>query len=187
MTPLFRYASLIALVLILFLPQISRAGENGPTRKSFSGSTLGLRLGWSGGLNGITYRIGINGSDSGFELTFGYSPKEGRSSGLPVHKRGNLLFSARYQPMFLMTGNNLEVGFFGSLGLSARAHLYRPFGHSSRGLYLTPDLLGGGGFHIQFNDGMQIFADIHLKYYNRFTNQYQMSYESGIGIRFRIN
>ncbi|MCB9230741.1 MAG: hypothetical protein H6581_03720 [Bacteroidia bacterium] len=176
--------SLAGALLILFLPFISLAGGTGLTCSS--GTTLGIRAGWSGGLNGITLRKSVGMGYSGIEFAVGYSPKEGRRSSLPALQKGNILLSMRYQPMFMMEDYNLGVGFYGSFGLTARIHNSRPLG-SERGSFLTPDLLAGGGMQVEFNDNVEIFADVHLKYYNSFSNVYALSYESGLGIRFRVN
>lgn len=157
-------------------------GYGGP-----GGSSLGIRLGWSGAPNGFTLRKDA-GSGHAFEFVLGYNGKVGRTNeGLPPLKKGNTFLGASYAPYFLMSEGNLGVALFADFGARLRYHHYRPIGVEGVGMKITPDLLAGLGIQVEFSESVEIFADLHINYYNRYDNIYVPGVESGLGFRIALN
>ena len=176
----------IIIVLALFLPQTLFAGGNG--RKSGGDrpavGAIGVRVGWSGGVSGLSYKHYFS-QVHGLEIAFGYNIKEARYSDRPWTKKGNWILSARYQPA-LMFGCSRWVGFYGSIGASARYHNYRSPEIRDGKPQVTPDAIIGGGMKLVIIQTFEIFADIHFKYYNGSDGNWRPGMESGVGLRVRF-
>lgn len=159
-----------------------------PTRRSssFQHTSVGLRLGWVGAPNGLTYRRGFAPGHA-IELVAGYNPKYGRRADIPAIQKGNSFLSFSYAPNFTMCMGGAAVGIYADLGLRLNYHHYRTweaaYGHPP----ITPDLIGGAGMQIEFAQSVEVFADMHLKYFSSPGNYFTPGVESGAGIRVWLN
>ena len=145
-------------------------------------ASIGFRAGFSGGPNGLTYRKAFAPGQA-FEAVVGYNGKVGRTLDLPLNRRGNSFAGISYAPFFEMGDRNLSVSLLGDFGARIRYHHYRPFGFGNNGWKMTPDLTAGAGMQVELNGFVQVFADLHLIYFNRYDNLYVPGMESGLGIR----
>jgi|GEM_PF-2826719 len=171
----------LSMVMILHTDAFAGSPYGGWGRTS-----LGVRLGWSGGPNGMTLRRDM-GNGSAFEFVAGYNAKVGRNAeNLPAHKKGNSFVGASYAPYLLMSEGNLGVALTADLGARLRYHHYRPIANPNAGWKITPDAIAGVGMQIEFSESVEIFADIHVNYYNRIDNVYQAGVESGLGLRLTL-
>lgn len=176
---------MFALFISLFNCSPSFAGPNKYRSSGFLQSSLGLRLGWSGGPNGLSYRR-VFAPSQAFEFVAGYNMKEGRTLDIPTYRKGNTFAEFRYAPFTMKYGNNVGVGFNLDLGARLRYHNYRKFksSYSAEAKKITPEMILGGGMLIEVNDRVQFFGDMHVRYYNRISNAWAWAMESGAGIRF---
>ena len=159
----------------------------GPGYYGSGGTSLGIRLGWSGAPNGITLRHNA-GSGHAFEFVLGYNAKVGRTTeSLTPLQKGNSFLGASYAPYFLMVEGNLGVALTADLGARLRYHHYRPIAAEGAGMKITPDLLAGLGIQLEFSESVELFADLHVNYYNRYDNIYVPGVESGLGLRIMLN
>lgn len=171
----------VSMVMLLHTDAFAGSPHGGWERTS-----LGVRLGWSGGPNGMTLRKDM-GNGNAFEFVAGYNAKVGRNAdNLPAHKKGNSFVGASYAPYFLMTEGNLGVAFTADIGARLRYHHYRPIVNSNAGWKITPDAIAGLGMQVEFSETVEIFADVHVNYYNRINNVYVPGVESGLGFRITL-
>lgn len=155
----------------------------GPGRRKskYRKQSVGVRLGWSGAPNGLTYRT-VVAPGQAFEFTAGYNSKMGRRLDVGFAKKGNSFIGASYAP-FLFGGNGqMGFGVNADFGLRARIHHYRTFSDNK----ITPDLLAGIGVQLEISEKVEVFADCHLKYYNHYSNYYRSGIESGAGMRILL-
>lgn len=176
-------------LLALVLVATSVAAYAGPNYRYGGGgnhTSLGLRAGWIGGPNGITVRRTV-GSAAAFEFIAGYSPKYARRTELPAIKKGNSFVGVSFAPYFLMSEGNLGVALTLDFGLRLNYHHYRYFEYPEWGPKITPEATVGAGIQMEFSERVELFADMHLKYFNDPHNTYVAGIESGMGIRFILN
>lgn len=147
-------------------------------------TSVGFRAGWSGGPNGLTVHTQLD-EVNAFEFIAGVNNKEMRRSVYygPLGKCDSFL-GVSYQPSFMAGDEDLMVGFYLDMGLRARIHNYR-LESGSTGLAVTPDAIGGAGFRLDAGH-VQLFADLHVKYYNKANNTYAPGMESGLGFRIKL-
>ena len=177
----------VLLLVLVFLSGLLFAA--GPRRGSSSGigTSVGVRVGWSGGPTGITYRR-VFAKGNAFEINAGYNAKEGRHSGLKFPKVGNTMIDMRYQPFTYACDGDVGFAIYGSIGGRARIHNYRFLNEASPNTaVITPDFIGGGGVQFEFNDAVEIFADLNANYINKKSGDWVWGMESGFGIRVKIN
>ena len=148
-------------------------------------SAIGIRLGFSGAPNGLTFRK-IFAFGHAFEVVAGYNGRVGRTLQLPFGQRGNSFVGISYAPFVEMGDSRLGVALTGDVGLRARYHHYRRWATQNDGGPITPEPFIGGGLQLEFNDSVQLFADLHAVLFNRYDNRYVPGVESGLGIRFVI-
>ena len=86
-----------------------------------------------------------------------------------------------------MTEGNLGVAITADMGARLRYHNYRPIAAEGAGMKITPDLIAGLGLQLEFSESVEVFADIHVNYYNRYDNIYVPGVESGLGLRISLN
>ena len=179
-----------ATVLLLIFCSVSLSIFGRGPGKGYSsgiGSSIGVRAGWSGGPTGISFRRAFAPGQA-FELNAGYNPKEGRHSGLTFPRVGNTMVDFRYQPYTYACDGNVGFLIYGSVGGRARIHNYRLINESNtRGMVVTPDFLGGAGCQFEFNDTVEIFADLSAKYHNKKSGEWVWGLESGFGLRVKLN
>jgi hypothetical protein len=178
------YIHLLALVLLLSATTELYAGPR--HRFSDSRTSVGLRLGWVGGPNGLSVRQ-VVAPGHAFEFVAGYSPKYGRRLDVPDIKKGNTFLSASYSPYFLVSEGNLGVSIYGDVGLRMNYHHYRYFEYKEWGPKLTPEVIGGIGMQIEFSERVELYGDLHVKYFNAPGNVYMAGIESGAGLRVALN
>jgi len=167
----------MVLALMALTVPAQAAGPGG----GWTSTAVGIRLGWSGAPNGLTIRQEV-GPGQAFEFVAGYNGKVGRTQNLPFAQRGNSFIGASYAPYLRLAGISLNADF----GARARLHHYRSWRSDGGGAKITPDLIAGGGIQVELGRSVQLFADLHLVYYNRYDNVYAPATESGLGIRFLI-
>ncbi len=175
---------LLALLLLLVAQQVSAdpvRHHGGDDRTS-----IGLRIGWVGGPNGLTVRRSL-GNGCAFEFVAGYSPKYARRTELPAYKKGNSFVGASFAPYFLVAEGDLGVALTADIGARLNYHHYRPIGIDDGVAKITPEVIGGFGMQVEFSEKVEVFGDVHLKYYNEPHGDYVAGIESGFGIRFAIN
>lgn len=179
-----------ATVILLILVSVSVAGfSRGPSRgySSGIGSSIGVRAGWSGGPTGISFRRAFARGQA-FEINAGYNPKEGRYAGLKFPKVGNSMIDFRYQPFTYAADGNVGFAIYGTIGGRARIHHYRILNESSaNNMVVSPDFLGGAGCQFEFNDHVEVFADLSAKYFNKKSGEWVWGIESGFGLRVKLN
>lgn len=150
-------------------------------------TSVGLRLGWSGAPNGLSIRRNFLPGQA-FEVVAGYNGKVGRhADNLPGYKKGNSFLGISYAPCIELSEGSLEVALTGDIGARARYHHYRPLGFNERGWKVTPDFIAGLGMQVEFSEKVQVFADVHVNYFNRNDNVYVPGVESGMGFRIVLN
>lgn len=154
-------------------------------RQCYYRTSLGLRLGWIGGPNGLTVRR-VVGQASAFEFVAGYNGKYGRRADIPELKKGNSFIGASYAPFLLMSDGNIGVALVADMGFRLNYHHYRYIGAGNPGGKITPEVIGGLGMQIEFSEVVEVFGDIHLKYFNEPQGSYTAGMESGLGIRFAL-
>ncbi len=183
---LLAYPGMLALSFCMVM-MIHNTAHAGPGYRGGGGTSLGIRLGWSGAPNGLTLRQDV-GSGHAFEFVLGYNGKVGRNlEGVSPLKKGNTFLGASYAPYILMAEGNLGVAILADFGARLRYHHYRPIAAEGVGMKITPDLIAGLGMQLEFSDNVELFADIHLNYYNRHDNIYVPGVESGLGLRISLN
>ena len=159
-------------------------------RPSYSGgwtrTSVGLRLGWNGGPNGLTIRRNFAPGQA-FEVIAGYNDKYGGRSEIPALKAGNTFIGISYAPFLLVSEGNVGVALVGDVGIRANYHHYRYISRPDWGAKITPEITAGGGIQIEFSESVEIFADLHLKYFSDPHNYYVPGMESGLGVRIAIN
>lgn len=176
---------LLSLFAFLFL--VSATVFAGPTkygRSGYGSTSVGIRLGWVGAPNGFSYRKSVAPGHA-FEFVAGYNPKYGRHSSADFFHKGNTFLSLSYAPNLTMSENNLAVGIYGDFGVRMNLHHYR-FSELNTAPVITPDLFAGLGIQIEFMEAVEVFGDMHVKYYSTPGNYFTPGVESGLGIRFRI-
>ena len=172
-----------ALTALLGFSQV----QAGPTYGGWQKTAVGVRLGWSGAPNGLTLRRNFLPGQA-FEVVAGYNGKVGRhADNLPGYRKGNTFVGASYAPCLEMGDSDFEVAVMADLGARMRYHHYRPFRFDDAGWKITPDFIAGVGMQVEFSEKVQIFADLHLNYFNRNDNVYVPGVESGMGMRFVLN
>lgn len=175
------------MILLLLVGMFPAALMADPTwGRSYARNNLGIRLGWVGAPNGISFRR-TYGNGHAFEVLAGYSYKYARHTELPEIKKGNSFVGISYQPHLTIGEGNLAVGIYGDLGVRLNYHHYRYFSDRSSGPKVTPDLTGGVGMLVEFSETVEVFGDMHVKYYSNPGNFYAPGVESGLGIRFALN
>ena len=175
--------AIIAIVLMSITAQLHAA----PTGHSpYGHTTVGMRLGWIGGPNGLTIRREI-GNGHAFEFVGGYNAKYGRHADIPAIRKGNSFVGASYAPFFRMAEGNVGVSLLADIGMRLNYHHYRYIGTPNNGGKITPEATGGIGMQVEFSETVEVFADIHVKYFNEPHGDYVPGMDSGIGIRFAIN
>jgi hypothetical protein len=179
-----RSRHLLSLVtLLLLLPGALLAT---PRPRSYGVNSFGVRLGWVGAPNGVSFRRTF-GDGQSFEILAGYSPKYGRHAEIPETRKGNSFIGISYQPQFTMSdGGAVAVGLYADLGARLNYHHYRYISNPAAGPKISPDVTAGIGMMLDFNESVQIFADMKVKYYNSPGNFYAPGVESGAGIRFTL-
>ncbi|HHG86646.1 MAG TPA: hypothetical protein ENJ82_17995, partial [Bacteroidetes bacterium] len=94
-------------------------------RPSYSGgwtrTSVGLRLGWNGGPNGLTIRRNFAPGQA-FEVIAGYNDKYGGRSEIPALKAGNTFIGISYAPFLLVSEGNVGVALVGDVGIRANYH-----------------------------------------------------------------
>ena len=176
------------LVIALILTSLAGNLLAGPTYKhgSWKKTSLGIRLGWSGGPNGLSLRKQVLPGQA-FEMTLGYNGKAARHADIPAIRKGCSFLGASYSPSVSMAEGNLQVDMYADFGARMRYHHYRRLSFGSGAWKVTPDLIAGAGMQVEFSESVQVFGDIHLNYYNRSDNVYVPGVESGVGIRLVVN
>lgn len=172
--------------LLLIALGIWGSVEAGPTYGGYSRKSIGLRLGWSGAPNGLTFRH-VVAPNHAFEFVAGYNGKVGRTADLPFIRKGNTFVSASYAPFFKLGDDYFAVLIYADAGARLRNHHYRRMTVRGEGWKITPEVFAGLGMQIEFTASVEIFADLHINYYNRYDNLYVPGVESGLGIRFVLN
>ncbi len=173
----------VVLLMLLLCSALSLSAE--PTRYSRGGgdhTSVGLRLGWVGAPNGLTVRRVVT-NGVAFEFVAGYNQKYGRHADLPMLKKGNSFVGASFAPFFLMSEGNLGVALTADIGARLNYHHYRLISSREFGPKITPEVLGGIGIQIEFSESVELFADLHVKYFNEPHNNYVPGIESGLGFR----
>ena len=177
--------NVIALGLLLLISS-TEAQAGGHRHHGWSKTSIGVRLGWNGGPNGLTVRRNFAPGQA-FEFVAGYNSKYGGSADLPFLKAGNSFIGVSYAPFFLLSEGNVGVALVGDVGVRGNYHHYRYFNRPDWGVKITPEVIAGGGIQIEFSEKVELFADIHLKYFSDPHNYYVPGMESGAGIRVAIN
>jgi hypothetical protein len=174
------------LLALLLGSSLSLSAE--PTRHWGGGNhtSIGVRAGWIGAPNGLTVRR-VVGNGAAFEFVAGYNHKYARHSDLPLLKKGNTFVGASFAPYFLMSEGNLGVALTADLGARLNYHNYRYINNPEYGPKITPEVIGGIGIQVEFSEAVELFADVHVKYFNEPHNSYVPGIESGLGIRFVLN
>lgn len=176
-------------MIAILLISVSTQMKADPTYSPYGQRTsLGIRLGWVGAPNGLSVRK-VVGPGQAFEFVGGYNPKYGRRLDIAAIKKGNSFVGASYAPFILMSEGNLGVAILADIGMRMNYHHYRNIGQhvQGKGGKITPEAIGGLGMQIEFAEKVEIFGDIHLKYYNEPHGDYVAGIESGMGIRFALN
>lgn len=175
-----RYGLILLLFVSLFKSELHAGGDRP------GGRSLGIRLGWSGGPNGLTYRK-VFAYSQAFELVAGYNGKEARTADADWYKKGNTFLGITYAPFLYMGDGGTAFVIHANLGTRLRYHNYRNWGSGLNAPKVTPDVFAGGGVQLEFGDAVELFADLNMKYYNQSRNGYIMGLESGVGVRFALN
>ncbi|MEY3441906.1 MAG: hypothetical protein RLZZ519_187 [Bacteroidota bacterium] len=173
----------VVLLMLLLCGSLSLSAE--PTRYSRGGgnhTSVGLRAGWIGAPNGLTVRR-VVGNGVAFEFVAGYNHKYARHTELPALKKGNSFAGASFAPFFLMSEGNLGVALTADIGARLNYHHYRYFNSPEYGPKITPEVIGGFGIQVEFSESVELFADLHVKYFNEPHNNYVPGIESGLGLR----
>lgn len=143
---------------------------------------LGIRLGWNGAPNGLTYRQ-VFSSGNAFEVVAGYNVKYGRHADIPAQRKGNSFIGVSYVPFFLMGDGDCGVAINGNFGARLNYHHYRRISTPEAGLKITPEVYAGFGLQVELNERVELFADLNLKYFSDPHNYYVPGMESGLGLR----
>ena len=173
-------------LIVLCLPENLHAG---PTKRygGFTKTSLGVRLGWNGGPNGLTLRR-VFAPGHAFEAVAGYNNKSGRHADeWPAHKKGNTFLGISYAPFLLTEQNNLGLAITGDIGTRLNYHHYRFFSHPEWGSKITADVYAGIGLQVEFSEAVEVFADLHIKYFSDPHNAFVPGMESGLGVRVVLN
>jgi hypothetical protein len=174
---------LIALMMISATTQLYA----GPGRHySYDRTSIGFRAGWVGAPNGLTIRK-VVGNGSAFEFVGGYNHKYARRTELPLLRKGNSFLGASYAPFFLVSEGNIGVALTADIGARLNFHHYRTWSNEQGVSKITPEAIGGLGMQVEFSEKVEIFADVHLKYFNEPHGSYVPGIESGMGIRFALH
>lgn len=179
----------VKILLALMFISSSVALYAGPHSHRWGGgnhTAIGFRAGWIGAPNGLTVRT-VVGNGLAFEFVAGYNQKYGRHADIPTIKKGNSFLSASIAPFFLMSEGNIGVALTADLGVRMNYHHYRYFQYPEWGPKITPEAIGGVGMQLEFSEAVELFGDIHLKYFNEPHNNYVAGIESGLGLRFVLN
>lgn len=175
---------LLSLVTLLLLLPGSLLAT--PRPRSYGVNSLGVRLGWVGAPNGVTFRRTFADGQS-FELLAGYNPKYGRHAEIPTARKGNSFIGISYQPQFTMSdGGSVAIGLYADLGARLNYHHYRYISNPAAGPKVSPDVSAGIGMILEINESVQIFADMKVKYFNSPGNFYAAGVESGAGLRVNL-
>lgn len=174
----------VSLVLLMMLASLQSFA--GPRHRYYDRTSIGLRAGWIGAPNGITVRKVI-GNNAAFEFVGGYSGKYGRRNDGPQIKKGNTFIGASFAPYFLVAEGNLGVALTLDFGARLNFHNYRTFNNEYGVSKITPEVIGGAGMQVEFSENVEVFADIHLKYFNEPHGFYVPGIESGCGIRIALH
>jgi hypothetical protein len=175
---------LLSLVTLLLLLPGSLLAT--PRPRSYGVNSLGVRLGWIGAPNGVTFRRTFADGQS-FELLAGYNMKYGRHAEIPTARKGNSFIGISYQPQFTMSdGGSVTIGLYADLGARLNYHHYRYISNPAAGPKVSPDVSAGVGMILEINESVQIFADMKVKYFNSPGNFYAPGVESGAGLRVNL-
>lgn len=174
---------LLSLVtLLLVLPGSLLAT---PRPRSYGVNSFGVRLGWVGAPNGLTFRRTFG--NQSFEILAGYNPKFGRHAEIPTMRKGNSFLGISYQPQFVMSdGGSVAVGIYADMGVRLNYHHYRYISNPAAGPKISPDVTAGLGMMLDINESVQLFADMKVKYFNNPGNFYAPGVESGAGLRVTL-
>jgi hypothetical protein len=179
----------IRIAIIATLLLLTSMHLSADPRRHYGGgdhTSIGIRMGWVGAPNGFTYRRSFNGGHA-FEAIAGYNIKYGRRTDSPLLRKGNSFLGISYAPHLTIYDGNIAVGIYADMGVRINIHHYRSFNVPSRGFPITPDLVGGLGMQIEFSEQVEVFGDMHFKYFSVPGNYYAPGVESGAGIRFWLN
>lgn len=152
----------------------------------WSKTSVGVRLGWNGGPNGLTIRRNFAPGQA-FEFVAGYNHKYGGRSEAPFLKAGNSFIGVSYAPFLLVADGNIGVALVGDVGVRGNYHHYRYFSRPDWGVKITPEVIAGGGLQVEFSEKVEVFADLHLKYFSDPHNYFVPGMESGFGVRVALN
>lgn len=153
---------------------------------AYDRTSLGIRLGWIGAPNGFTMRK-VVGNNAAFEFVAGYNGKYARRSELPPLHKGNTFIGASFAPYFLVAEGSLGVALTADFGARLNYHHYRTWNNEFGVPKITPEILGGFGMQFEFNESVELFADMHVKYFSEPAGAYVPGIESGLGLRFALN
>jgi hypothetical protein len=178
--------SILVLLVVLLVSSVSLHAN--PNRHWGGGNhtSIGFRAGWVGAPNGLTLRRTV-GNAAAFEFIAGYNHKYARRSELPTMKKGNSFLGVSFAPYFLMSEGNLGVALTMDLGARLNYHHYRYFAYPEYGPKITPEVTGGLGMQLEFSETVEVFADVHVKYFNEPHGSYVPGVESGLGLRIVLN
>lgn len=175
--------AMIAVLLVSTSIQMKAA----PSGHNYGGRTsVGIRMGWIGAPNGLTVRHVVQDGHA-FEFVGGYNSKYARHADIPEIKKGNSFVGASYAPYLLMSDGNVGFALLADIGMRMNYHHYRYIGRGNGGGKITPEAIGGLGVQVEFSEKVEVFADIHLKYFNEPHGDYVAGMDSGLGIRFALN
>jgi hypothetical protein len=174
---------LLALLIVLLAQEVS---ANPRRHFGYDRTSIGFRAGWVGAPNGFTMRR-VVGNGTAFEFVAGYNGKYARRTEMPQYKKGNTFIGASFAPFFLLSEGNLGVALTGDLGARLNYHHYRYIGTDDGVAKITPEVLAGLGMQVEFSESVEIFADVHVKYFNEPHGDYVPGIESGLGIRFALH
>jgi len=155
-----------------------------------SAGSLGLRVGYDGGANGITYARAL-GDHLGMECSVGYNDKQGRRLEVPYTQKGNTMLNLNLTPYLNKRLPHTAAVIYGNIGLGARFHHYRmtpadPETKALRGSPVTIDKRAGVGLLVTPVSFLEAFLEINVKHYNTVQNYGAFGTESGIGIRIAM-
>ncbi|MEM6272994.1 MAG: hypothetical protein AAF998_26510 [Bacteroidota bacterium] len=180
------YVVAVAAAVILLCLSVQESQAEPYRYGGWKRTSVGVRFGWNGGPNGLTIRRTFAPGQA-FEVVAGYNPKYGGGEDLPFLRGGNSFLGISYAPHLLMSNGNVGVALVGNVGVRANYHHYRYFNRPQWGPKITPEVIAGGGLQVEFSEKVELFADLHLKYFSSPYNAYTAGMESGAGIRFTLN
>lgn len=157
----------------------------GPTYGGWGRTSVGVRFGWNGGPNGLTLRREFA-SGHAFEALAGYNGKHARHADIPALRKGNSFIGVSYAP-FLRPQGDYGVALNADFGARLNYHHYRIIGYPGGGWKITPEVTAGLGIQVDLAETIEVFADLHVKYFSDPHNYYLIGMESGLGVRVVLN